>query len=232
MNNFYVYVHRKLSNNEPFYVGKGKGRRAYEFSGRNSHWTNVKNKHGVKVEVVFDGLTEDEAYQLEIDTILEFRHFGYPLTNKTSGGRGILGLKHKEDSKTKISNKQIYIFVNKDGSVFRGTRLDLVREHNVERYNLSQLFSNTRVNSAGGWGFIRDNETYQQCLSRLNTARTKSKIDTTVYKFLRLSDNLEFSGTRYDLCTTFSLDQNEFCVLFSKRGAKRKSSQGWTVQEK
>jgi len=50
---FYVYVHIKESDNTVFYVGKGSGGRAWDFYGRNVYWKNVKNKHGVRVEILF-----------------------------------------------------------------------------------------------------------------------------------------------------------------------------------
>lgn len=64
-NIYYVYVHRRLSNGHPFYVGKGKDKRAWDLQGRNSYWTRTKNKHGLLVEIVFDNLSEDEAFQCE-----------------------------------------------------------------------------------------------------------------------------------------------------------------------
>lgn len=104
MNKYYVYVHRRLSDNKPFYVGKGSGNRALNFTGRNIHWYRVKNKHGIKVEVVFHDLTEDEAFQCEIDVIKEFKYFGYPLVNLTDGGEGPSGLSFTDMQRFNISN--------------------------------------------------------------------------------------------------------------------------------
>jgi hypothetical protein len=93
---FYVYIHRKLSDNSPFYVGKGSGDRAWVTSGRNSKWNRTIKKYGYTVEIIFDQLPEDESLQLEKDTILEFEYFGYSLCNLTSGGES-----------TKISKESI-----------------------------------------------------------------------------------------------------------------------------
>lgn len=46
----------------------------------------MHKKHGTVVEIVFDNLTEAESLQVEVDTILEFKYFGYSLVNQTSGG--------------------------------------------------------------------------------------------------------------------------------------------------
>ena len=67
-------MHRRVSDNLPFYVGKGKDKRAWNFHKRSAFWNNTKNKHGVFVEIVFDGLTEDEAFQCEKDTIPELEY--------------------------------------------------------------------------------------------------------------------------------------------------------------
>lgn len=104
-NKFYVYVHRRASDNKPFYVGKGSGQRAWQFTEktRNTYWHRVRNKHGINVELVFENLTEDEAFQCEKDTIIEFNYFGYPLTNLTSGGEGSSGLNFTDQQRLNIA---------------------------------------------------------------------------------------------------------------------------------
>jgi len=88
MSKYYVYVHYRLSDNTPFYVGKGSGKRAWLQARRNPYWVATKNKYGLRVEIVFNNLSEEEAFQCERDTILEFKYFGYKLTNLSSGGEG------------------------------------------------------------------------------------------------------------------------------------------------
>jgi hypothetical protein len=121
MNNFYVYVHRRLSDNRPFYVGKGKGNRAYKKSGRNLRWLRTVNKHGYAVEIVFDSLEETEALQCEKDIILEFKYFGYDLCNMTDGGEGRSGSKVSEETKLKLS--KVHLGKPKTPEAIEKTRL-------------------------------------------------------------------------------------------------------------
>ena len=37
-NDFVVYIHVRLDNNQPFYVGKGRKYRPYDFTNRNKYW--------------------------------------------------------------------------------------------------------------------------------------------------------------------------------------------------
>lgn len=101
---YYVYLHRRLTDNKPFYVGKGSGNRAWSEQGRNKYWLNTKHKHGIFVEILFDGLTEKEAFECEIDAIKELSYFGYPLTNMSSGGEGASGLVFSDQQRLNIAN--------------------------------------------------------------------------------------------------------------------------------
>jgi hypothetical protein len=88
-------------------VGKGKDKRAYSTFSRNDRWNKTANKHGLIVEIVFDELEETDAFQVERDTILEMKYFGYPLVNMTEGGDGISGFKHSVETKKKQSEKML-----------------------------------------------------------------------------------------------------------------------------
>lgn len=69
---FYVYIHRQLSDDQPFYVGKGSSDRCLHFSNRSELWFDVASTNGVLVEIVEQGLTESQAYDLEIELIARF----------------------------------------------------------------------------------------------------------------------------------------------------------------
>lgn len=90
MTDFYVYVHRKATTGEIFYVGKGTGYRAYEF-GRNRHWNNTAKKHGYTVETIEIGLQEWYAFELEMNLISYHGRCDLGLgvlVNLTDGGEG------------------------------------------------------------------------------------------------------------------------------------------------
>ena len=118
---FYVYEHIRLDNMTCFYVGKGKGERAYDLE-RNDFHDNISNSYGHVVVIVKDNLTEEEAFELEKNTIEDYIFtFGYGididgyknrendefLTNMTFGGEGVSGAnkgKHlSEEHKKKLS---------------------------------------------------------------------------------------------------------------------------------
>lgn len=96
---FYVYLHRRADDGRVFYVGKGKARRAYARSGRSELWSRIVNKHGCKVEIVEDCLSESDAFQLEAETIRQYDG----LCNFTDGGEGISGYHHTEEARQAIS---------------------------------------------------------------------------------------------------------------------------------
>ncbi len=108
-NVFYVYEHWRLDKDECFYVGKGRGRRAYARWGRNIHWKNIVQKiessgFGYEVRLVATGLTEDDALALEKDRISFWREI-VDLANKTDGGDGVSGLVMTEEARRKMSEK-------------------------------------------------------------------------------------------------------------------------------
>lgn len=105
--NFYVYEHWRLDRDECFYVGKGKGNRAYNMSNRNRHHKaivakTVREGFAVDVRIVSFGLTEARAFDLEIERISFWRALGVDLANMTTGGDGKSGA-HSETHKKRIS---------------------------------------------------------------------------------------------------------------------------------
>ena len=116
---FYVYEHIRLDKMEPFYIGKGKGERAYDLY-RNDHHDAITDEYGHAVVIIADNLTEEEAFELERDTIEDYVfNLGYGidieghkdydhelphLTNMDWGGiGGKSGIKHSEEYNKKIS---------------------------------------------------------------------------------------------------------------------------------
>ena len=107
-NRFYVYTHAK-PNGTVFYVGKGCGNRATSKANRNRFHEHVTSKYGwenIIVSVVASGVSEEEAFRIEIDTIRAYKSKGAPLVNMSEGGEGPSGMVHSAASLAKMSNSQ------------------------------------------------------------------------------------------------------------------------------
>jgi hypothetical protein len=88
---YYVYLHRDRATRTPFYVGKGKGRRAYDVEGRPLDWhKKVKSlTAGFDTEIVKNDLSEEDAYDLERELIRKYGKIADgkgTLLNVTDGG--------------------------------------------------------------------------------------------------------------------------------------------------
>ena len=114
---FYVYAHYRLDTMEPFYIGKGKDGRK-DILSRNTIHDNISKKHGHAVVILYDNLTEEEAFFYERETIEDLvfnegyeihckncgeitRKFSY-LTNFSFGGEGTYGYNYSEKKKKKM----------------------------------------------------------------------------------------------------------------------------------
>ena len=114
---FYVYAHYRLDTMEPFYIGKGREGRANKLN-RNSLHDNISKKHGHAVVILYDNLTEEEAFFYEREVIEDLvyeegyeiycnnievtKQYSY-LTNFTFGGEGQTGFKQSKETIEKIS---------------------------------------------------------------------------------------------------------------------------------
>jgi hypothetical protein len=103
-NIFYVYIHRRLSDNKLFYVGKGKNKRHSSGCSRNDHWKNIASKHGWYSKILKKNLSEKEAYDLE--EIIINRVGVDNLSNRNFYNKGQSGYKHSEKSKNKMSESK------------------------------------------------------------------------------------------------------------------------------
>jgi len=102
-NDFYTYAYLR-ENGTPYYIGKGRGRRAFNPYGRNVHTPPVD-----RILFLKKNLTEEEAFKHEIYMIALYgrKMFeGGILYNHSEGGLGTGGMKGKnqsESAKRKIS---------------------------------------------------------------------------------------------------------------------------------
>lgn len=101
---YYVYIWYIVDTNEVFYVGKGKGRRYKQISGRNKFFADMYGSHNCEVRKVYENLTEQEAFQKEREVVRWYReNTDYRLTNQTDGGEGSSGWIPPKDFRDKQS---------------------------------------------------------------------------------------------------------------------------------
>ena len=105
---FYIYQHRRLTDNSIFYVGKGKGDRFNSKKNRNKYWHFIVKKHGFKSEIIKNNLDEDLSLLAEIELIDKYKKIGIKLCNLTDGGNGVSGYKWTEEQKLahKLNQKE------------------------------------------------------------------------------------------------------------------------------
>lgn len=98
---FYVYIHHKLDGTI-FYVGKGKGNRAWSKKCRNRHWKYVVTKYpDYVVEIIQKEMIEQDAFVLEQSLISSIGLDN--LTNQVLGGISTTGYKHTDKWKKQQS---------------------------------------------------------------------------------------------------------------------------------
>lgn len=100
---FYTYIHIRVDDGMVFYVGKGKGNRAYSDKGRNKRWCRTANKHGWSSVICAYWYSEFDAFEHEKSLILYYKQLNHPLCNMTDGGDGASGISPSEETRAKLS---------------------------------------------------------------------------------------------------------------------------------
>lgn len=112
MNDYFVYKHTNIINGK-VYIGCSHSLHRMQYGSKYSK-TSLFGKaikkygwHNFKHEIVCSNLTQEEAYQMEIELIAFYQSnnpdYGY---NRSVGGKkAALGFKHTEEAKKKISQR-------------------------------------------------------------------------------------------------------------------------------
>jgi len=106
-----LYIHTRKSDGRIFYVGIGDKYRPYEKISRNRYWHNIVNKYNYDVKILAEGLTWEEACNIEIKMIAFYgrikpnpKTLNYGcLVNMTDGGEGSKGMIVSEETRKKKS---------------------------------------------------------------------------------------------------------------------------------
>jgi len=88
VNDSFVYLHLNADDDLPHHVGMGDvAKRPWEMkASRSSKHKNKTAKHGVRVELISDELTWENAQWWEVRWIKALKAVGFELTNLTDGG--------------------------------------------------------------------------------------------------------------------------------------------------
>ena len=110
-----VYQHRRKDTNEVFYIGIGKSTKRVNCKRhRNSHWEAVVAKYGYEADVLIDGLSWQDACEVEAGMIEAYGRSDKGLgclVNQTDGKDGGFGVIVKEETREKI--RQFQLSLNK-----------------------------------------------------------------------------------------------------------------------
>ena len=98
---YYVYAHYKRGVLR--YIGKGKGKRAWDFNRRGGYWKKVFSRAKPAVEILIENLDEQSAFAFEKHYIQHSRLLGSKLCNVCDGGEGSSGYRHTKETRMKMS---------------------------------------------------------------------------------------------------------------------------------
>lgn len=104
-NDYYVYEWFDVDTGEILYVGKGRNNR-WKHKNRNKKFKEYIKNHNCDVRKVKENMSEEDAYALEKQTILKYRHNSSILCNIDDGGRDLPVLKGEKNPMYHISPKE------------------------------------------------------------------------------------------------------------------------------
>lgn len=235
---FYVYLHKKKTTGEVFYVGKGKGRRINDNSRRSSSWKQVVKSCGIIREYYLTGLQEWYALELEADLIA---YYGLltdgsgTLVNLLSKDERPAGRRYLSGIASPRADKENHLFRNlKTGEEFSGTRYEFQDKYKPKKHFVNHLF--IEGNAVSNDWIVVDRfsaKEYKDIVENyFDPAKRKDK---TIYTFCNIFSMEEISCTRYDFIEKYKISCSKISSYFNKLKNNDKSTttfgNGWFVKE-
>lgn len=221
---FYVYLHRKKTTGEVFYVGKGKENRAWEKSGRNKYWKHIASKHGYTVEIYQNNLQEWYALELEQELILRFGRLvdnTGSLCNITCGGESGSGESNGRYDHT------VWTFYNSSKDItVKATRQEFLKKY--PGTHLNGVFSDkNREQQTKGWVVLeRVSEEYLEALKANFKKKYSPRSDKKIYTFVNIDSGEIFIGKRWEMEEKYEEVDTKMII-----GKFKKTSKRWALKE-
>jgi hypothetical protein len=183
-----VYLHFRQDDGLCFYVGMGVPTRPFDFNNRSVYWKRVRDKHGVRVEIIAANLSFEDAAHLERSSIAQLVNSPIAkLVNLTSGGEGMTGVKNSDQTRKRKSESAIKL--NAD-PVFREKKLKQLAETrntagNAKRSASHKLrLSDPIVMNQHMDTFSKNRACVQKALLFAQTEAAKIKRGASVHRYL------------------------------------------------
>lgn len=131
---YYTYVWSDRAG-VPFYVGKGKRRRAYDTKSRSDEFRSIYDRGGCTVEIVDWFIHESQAHAHEARLIEKYgrRDCGGLLVNKTDGGDGAVGCTPTETTRAKIREAKLNLCASSRANISASLKGRTLSETHRER---------------------------------------------------------------------------------------------------
>ena len=229
--NCYVYLHYTKDTEKLFYVGIGthdliqyhsKYTRAMQCAAcsRNYLWRRYYLKHGRKVEIYKDNLTEKEAKELEIYLIKKYGRIidgSGILCNISAGGEG----RFKDNS----NNKKIYVY-NLQGVLINSFNSckEAAIYYRLNRSNVGAA-ANIKKKTCGNYQFRYEYNKDLNLLNINNSLRRKAK--PIICTNINTKQVIKFSSS-YKFAKFLGISSNAH--ILDVLNNKRNSIKGWRVE--
>lgn len=217
MNIYYVYFYLR-ENYTPYYVGKGKGRRAF-----NAHKNMPIPKNKSRIIIIEQNLSELQAFILERYYI---RWFGRKdnntgiLRNLTNGGEGASGKSYTAEERKLMADRARgpnpkKARIGELNGMFGKTHTAKVKKAQADR--AVSLFKGKTYEEMYGFDKANDLKKLRSDMSKGkdNSGSNNPRFDNRIFTFYNIESNDSFTGTRYDFYTKFNLNKGSVSNLIN-----------------